>query len=147
MVATDIFTNSVRLGEHETTGLLPVGFEFERLGARFDHFYVSSDGFITFTHGSNGASSRARIWLADDPARLGGGLVSYEVRGPAPRRWLVVSLTEADPGSASVLVVVHERTGIVEVGPAGQSFGEPTIRQLDRFQSSASRMNSARKMG
>jgi hypothetical protein len=147
MTGTDHSTNSIRLGEHETTGLLPVGFEFERQGGRYDHFDVSSDGFITFTRSSGREPSRARIRLAGEPARLGGGSVRYEVRGQPPRRRLVVSVAPVGPEAATLLVTVHERTGIVEVGPTGQSFGEPTIRQLDRFQSSASRVNSARKIG
>lgn len=144
---TDTTANSVLLGEHETTGLLPVGFEFERHGARYDHFDVSTDGFITFVRGSRRGSPPARVSLAEERSRLGGGRVTYEVRGVAPRRRLVVSLTDDGPLAASLRVTVHERTGIVDVGPAGQSFGEPTIRQLDRAQSPPSRVNSARKMG
>ena len=116
MTEADNSTNSVRLGEHETTGLLPVGFEFERQGGRYDHFDVSSDGFITFASGFGRKSALARVPLADEPARLGGGVVRYEVRGMAPRRWLVVSLTGAGTQAATLVVTVHERTGIVEVG-------------------------------
>jgi hypothetical protein len=147
ILGTDTTANSVLLGEHETTGLLPVGFEFERHGDRYDHFDVSTDGFITFVRGSRRGSPPARVWLVEEQARLGGGRVTYEVRGVAPRRRLVVSLTDDGPLAATLRVTVHERTGIVDVGPAGQSLGEPTIRQLDRAQSSPSRVNSARKMG
>jgi hypothetical protein len=142
----EITANSIMLGEHETTGLLPVGFEFERYGAKYDHFDVSTDGFITFARGTRHAGLPGRVSLAGEGTRLGGGRVTYEVRGVAPRRRLMVSLEEG-PAAAAVRVTVHERTGIVEVGSGAQSFGEPTIRQLDMVHSSRSRANSARKIG
>jgi hypothetical protein len=147
MMEADTTANSVRLGEHETTGLLPVGFEFERQGLRYDHFDVSTDGLISFVRGSRRGSPPARLWLVEEGARLGGRRVTYEVLGLAPRRRLVVALTEDGPMAATLRVTVHERTGIVDVGSEGQSLGEPTIRQLDSAQSSASRVNSARKIG
>jgi hypothetical protein len=143
----EVTANAIRLGEHETTGLLPVGFEFERQGARYDHFDVSTDGFITFARGPRHGDRPARVRLLEDWTRFGKGRVTYEVRGMAPRRRLVVSLAEEGPRAATLQVTVHERTGIVEVGPAGQSLGEPTIRQLDIVHSSPSRANSARKIG
>lgn len=73
--------------------------------------------------------------------------MTYGVRGTVPRRRLVVFLTEDCPLSATVQVTVHERTGIVEVDSSGQSFGEPTMRQLDVVQSSPSRVSSTRKIG
>ncbi len=141
--------NAIVLGEHETTGPLPVGFEFERFGARYDHFDLSTDGFIRFGGGSYRAGSDGCLPLgADALSRLGGGRVTYEMRGSAPRRRLVVSFTEPGMFRATLQLIVYERTGIVEVreGP-GQSLGDPTIRQLDIAQPSGSRANSARKIG
>jgi hypothetical protein len=147
MSEAEVMTNSILLDEHETTGPLPVGFEFERQGARYDHFDVSSEGFITFVRGTSRPSRPGRVRLVEERTRFGGGRVAYGVRGIAPRRRLVVSLTEDGRFSATFQVTVHERTGIVEVGSGGQSFGEPTIRQLDMVHFSPSRANSARKMG
>jgi hypothetical protein len=118
MFEAEVTANSVLLGEHETTGLLPVGFEFERHGATYDLFDVSTDGFITFARASHRGSPPARVRLVEGKPRLGGGRVSYEVRGLAPRRWLLISLTEAGSLGATLRVTVHERTGIVDVGPA-----------------------------
>jgi hypothetical protein len=143
----EITANSILLAEHETTGLLPVGFEFERYGAKYDHFDVSTDGFITFVRGTRQAGLAGRVWLAGERTRLGGSRLTYEVRGVAPRRRLMVSLVEEGPAASAVKVTVHERTGIVEVGSGAQSLGEPTIRQLDMVHSSRSRANSARKIG
>jgi hypothetical protein len=123
MFETGIRANSVLLGEHATTGLLPVGFEFERHGATYDHFDVSTDGFITFARVSSRGSPPASVRLVDERTRLGGGRVTYEVQGTAPRRYLVVSLTEDGSLAASLRVTVHERTGIVDVGPAVRASG------------------------
>lgn len=139
--------SSILLCEHETTGLLPVGFEFERCGARYDHFDVSTQGFIAFTLGPHAVARSGRVWLVDERSRLGGGRVIYEVRGIAPRRRLVVSLAEDGPLGTSLQVAVHERTGIVEVSRGDQSLGDPTIRQLDIVHASPSRTNSTRKIG
>ena len=147
MLESEVATNSILLGEHETTGLLPVGFEFERQGARYDHFDVSTEGFITFVRGTRRASPPGHVRLVDERPRIGGGRVTYGVRGTVPRRRLVVFLTEDCPLSATVQVTVYERTGIVEVDSSGQSFGEPTMRQLDVVQSSPSRASSTRKIG
>jgi hypothetical protein len=141
--------NTIVLGEHETTGPLPVGFEFERYGVQYDRFALSTDGFIRFDGRSHRAPGDPCLRLAiDGRHRLVGGRVAYEVRGSAPRRRLVISLAEPGMPRAELYLVVHERTGIVEVRDAGdQSLGDPTIRQLDMAQPSVPRANSARKIG
>ena len=147
MLETEVMANSILLKEHETTGLLPVGFEFEGQGVKYDHFDVSAEGFITFARGTRHASPPGCVRLVEERLRIGGGRLTYGVRGSAPRRRLVVFLAEDGPLSATVQVTVHERTGIVEVDSGGQSFGDPTIRQLDVVQSSPSRSSSTRKIG
>lgn len=139
---------SIVLGEHETTGLLPVGFEFEWRGTRYDRFGLSTDGFLMFGREGRRSGAGARVPLpGQSGSSLRGGCVTYEVQGNAPRRRLTVSLAEAEPASGTLEIAVNERTGIVEVWRTGQSFGDPTIRQLDIDQSSPSRANSARKIG
>jgi hypothetical protein len=140
--------NTIMLGEHETTGPLPVGFEFERYGVQYDRFSLSTDGFIRFDGRSYRAQGAGSLRLAvEGRNRVGGGRVAYEVRGSAPRRRMVVSFLEPCMPRAGLQMVVHERTGIVEVDAGDQSFGEPTIRQLDIVQPSAPWANSARKIG
>jgi hypothetical protein len=137
------------LGEHETTGPLPVGFEFERFGTRYDHFDLSSDGFVRFSSGLSHGDKDDRLPLgAGARSRLGGGWVTYEVRGSAPRRRLVVSIAGQGVLRATLQLILYERTGIVEVrDESGQSLGDPTIRQLDITQPPGCRANSARKIG
>ncbi|HEY7482059.1 MAG TPA: hypothetical protein VH680_16220 [Gemmatimonadales bacterium] len=145
----DATANAIVLGEHETTGLLPVGFQFESFGVQYDRFDLSTDGYVRFGNGSCPAGADGCLPL--DPegrSPLGRGKVAYEVRGSAPRRRLVVSF--AGPGApiAGLQLIVYERTGIVELREAsGQSLGDPTIRQLDIDQPLLSRANSARKIG
>ena len=74
--------------------------------------------------------------------------MTYEMRGSAPRRRLVVSFAGPGVVPATLQLIVYERTGIVEVREgSGQSLGDPTMRQLDIAQPSGSGANSARKIG
>jgi hypothetical protein len=140
--------NALFLGEHQTTGPLPVGFVFEHSGARYDHFDLSTDGFIGFGSGPYPGGVGARLPLeAVGGSRLGGGRVAYEVRGSAPRRRLVLSFADLRLRQATLQLVVYERTGMIQVRRGGQSLGVPTIRQLDSFHPSSLRANSARKIG
>jgi hypothetical protein len=145
----DATANAIALGEHETTGPLPVGFEFERLGTRYDHFELSTDGFVRFGRGPSHGDRDNRLPLgASARSRLGGGWVTYEMRGSAPRRRLVVSFAGQGALRARLQLIVYERTGIVEARDgSGQSLGDPTIRQLDIAQPAGCRANSARKIG
>lgn len=140
--------NPIVLGEHETTGPLPVGFEFEHSGATYDHFDLSTDGFIGFRSGMYRGGADACLPLEPVTAcRLGGGRVAYEVRGSAPRRRLVVSFADLRLLHATLQLIVYERTGMIEVRGPGQSLGDPTMRQLDIVHPPGSRTNSARKIG
>jgi hypothetical protein len=145
----DATANAIVLSEHETTGLLPVGFEFELVGTRYDHFDLSTDGFVRFGSGSCHDDSDDRLPLgAGARSWLGGGRVTYEMRGSAPRRRLVVSFAGRGVLRVRLQLIVYERTGIIEVRDgSGQSLGDPTIRQLDIAQPSGPGANSARKMG
>jgi hypothetical protein len=140
--------NPMFLGEHDTTGPLPVGFQFEHFGRNYDHFDLSTDGFIGFRSGSYQSGMDACLPLeAVGACRLGGGRVAYEVRGSAPRRRLVVSFADLRLLHSTLQLIVYERTGMIEVREGGQSLGDPTIRQLNIVQPSRSRANSARKIG
>ena len=129
--------NVIELGEHQTTGPLPLEFEFEFFGVRYAWFNLSSDGLLTFsTHSSprcSGSHSKERFYpIRDDLGNfialgwtdvdsLGRKRVAYEIRGAVQRRRLILSCT-ALPGVLGVGVrpiaaqlVLHERTGMVDV--------------------------------
>jgi hypothetical protein len=129
--------NMTDLGEGQTTGPLPLGFEFEFFGVRYSSFDLSADGFMTFgTHsfpcypGSH--PRRCFIPLSadlDNFIALGwteGGTpsrrqVAYEVRGAAPRRRLILSFTLVPQSPENALetmtaqLVLHERTGMIDI--------------------------------
>lgn len=148
----------VDLGEDQTTGPLPLGFEFEFFGVRYTWFDLSSDGFITFGTSSppgcpdDGPRSRFIPLNADlnnfialgwtDVCPLGRSHVAYEVRGTAHRRRLVLSLTPVPPspgdglGTMTAQLVLHERTGMIDVHTTRQdSVGYRVIQEAVRFTS------------
>ena len=128
--------NMVDLGEDQTTGPVPLGFEFEFFGMRYTWFDLSSDGFMTFgTHPF--ANFIALGWT--DVGPLGRRQVAYEVRGPSQRRRLVLSFTLVPPspqnglGTMTAQLVLHERTGMIDVHtkrhePVGYRVSQEAVR-------------------
>lgn len=125
--------NVLELGEHQTTGPLPLNFEFEFFGIRYAWFKLSSDGLVTFPSPSTLPHARQRscpgrdargnfIALGwSDVDSLGRKRVAYEIRGAEQRRRLVLSCS-ALPGvpgtgmpAVAAQLVLHERTGMVDV--------------------------------
>ena len=127
----------VDLGEDQTTGPLPLGFEFELFGVRYTWFDLSSDGFMTLgTHPfpyCPGSHSRSRfIPLNPDLNNFialgwtegytpGRRQVTYEVRGIEQRHRLVLSFRAAPAppaeghGLMSAQLILHERTGMIDL--------------------------------
>lgn len=141
----------VDLGDDQTTGPLPLGFEFEFFGVRYTWFDLSSDGFITFGTQSSPGSAQPRSGFiplnADlnnfialgwtDVCPLGPRHVAYEVRGAAQRRRLVLAFVAASPagglGTMTAQLVLHERTGMIDVhtarhDPAGHRVNYEAVR-------------------
>jgi hypothetical protein len=120
----DPIAHTLELRQDQTTGPLPLGFEFELFGVRYTWFELSSDGFMTF--GPDPSPSRPGclrpnrfipvdadqnnfIALGVPESRPAGPrVVAYEVRGAPGRRRLVLSLGE-------VRLLLHERTGMIDV--------------------------------
>ncbi|HEV8456216.1 MAG TPA: hypothetical protein VGQ24_15055 [Gemmatimonadales bacterium] len=148
--------NIVDLGEGQTTGPLPLGFEFEFFGVGYTWFDLSSDGFLTFgTHSfpcCPGSHPRSRFiplsadlnnfialgWT--DGCRLSRRQVAYEVRGAAQRRRLVLSLSRvpASPedglGTLTAQLVLHERTGMIDIYTTRQDLVASRVdREAIRF--------------
>jgi len=117
----------VDLSEDQTTGPLPLGFEFEFFGVRYSWFDLSSDGFMTFgTHWSpfiplNDDLNNFIALGWTDVCPLSRRQVAYEVRGAAQRRRLVLSLSGAPAspkdglGRMTAQLVLHERTGMIDI--------------------------------
>jgi hypothetical protein len=133
----DPTSNAVDLGQDQTTGPLPLGFEFEFFGVRYTWFDLSADGFMTFgTDSSPGCSDsdpRSRFiplnaelnnFLAlgwADGCPFGRTKAFYEVRGAPERRRLVLSFAGIPPSREGAMgpmiaqLVLHERTGMIDV--------------------------------
>jgi hypothetical protein len=142
----DPTANMTALGEGQATGPLPLGFEFEFFGVRYTWFDLSSDGFMTF-----GTQPRRRfIPLSADlnnfialgwanGCTLSRRQVAYEMRGAGRRRRLVLSFTlvprfpEHGPGRMAAQLVLHERTGMIDVhttrrDPVGYRVSQEAVR-------------------
>jgi PKD repeat protein len=96
---------SVSLGDDAVSAALPIGFTFSFYGINYTNFYISSNGFITFSAGStngccNGltiptaASPNAFIALAwnDLNPSINTPTINYTTSGTSPNRKLVVNI-------------------------------------------------------
>lgn len=140
----------VDLGEDQTTGPLPLGFEFEFFGVQYTWFDLSSGGFMTFgtpSPSGSGSDPRSRFiplnadlnnfialgWADGCPP--GPRQVAYETRGVPHRRRLVLSFTgipaspEAGLGPMAAQLVLHERTGMIDVHTTRQDPVANRVRQ------------------
>lgn len=141
----------LELGEDQTTGPRPLGFEFEFFGERYISFDLSSEGFMTFGTrlssdwylGSRFISPYALnnfITLGwTDVGLLGRRNVAYEVRGAPERHRLVLSFArvpaspDAGLGMMIAQLVLHERTGMIDVhttrrDPVANSVRQESVR-------------------
>ncbi len=133
----DPTANTLELQEEQTTGPLPLGFEFEFFGVYYTRFDLASNGFIAFGNSTrrgclHSAPHLPSILLNEDFGNSigvwyfdalppGAWRISYEVRGNAQRRRLVISVrpiagaSEIDGRPMTAQVILHERTGMIEV--------------------------------
>ncbi len=101
----------VTLDDDELTAALPIGFEFGFYGNIYTEFYISSNGFITFSdEGEDGCCNGQSIPDTNEPNNLiafdwndinpeDGGTMRYTTIGTAPNRILIMdwdSVTHID---------------------------------------------------
>jgi hypothetical protein len=132
----DPTTTVVDLGQEQSTGPLPLGFEFEFFGGRYTLFDLSSEkdaraplvswllrfprsSFLPLNVNADLNSFIALGW--SDGCSSGRSQVAYEVRGLPQRRRLVLSFTRIPPfpadgmGTMMAQLILHERTGMIDV--------------------------------
>lgn len=137
----DPSANPVTLGDDQTTGPRPIGFEFEFFGVRYTQFNLSSNGFITFEGDSPSGCCSGGVIPSDDGLNNlialawtdlyppGGGQIAYELRGTAPRRRLVISFVgipwccEVGSSRLTSQLILHERKGVIEIHTTHQDPG------------------------
>ncbi len=131
----DPTTNVIDLGPEQSTGPLALGFEFEFFGMRYTLFELSSEKdaraplvswVLRFPRSRSLPLSMNPVpggFIAlgwSDGCPPGRSQVAYEVRGAGQRRRLVLSFTvppcpDGEPGTLTAQLVLHERTGMIDV--------------------------------
>jgi hypothetical protein len=135
---------TVSLGDDALSGALPIDFSFSFWGTNYTDFFISSNGFITFTGGSpNGCCSGQLLPSTTTPNNLiafswddlnpgNGGqpttnVIRYQTVGIAPNRILVMEFFNVDHFSSgnNVTTQVHliESTGCIEIHTTTQPDG------------------------
>jgi hypothetical protein len=108
----------VILGDDAMSGALPIGFSFNFYGADYTDFFISSNGFITFTGGQDDGCCTggvlptssdennliALVWEDLDPDSGNDGTIRYETIGVAPDRILVMEYVDVPYWGSSTTV-------------------------------------------
>ncbi len=125
---------SLTLSDDQMTTALPIGFSFRYFCNNYTNFYVSSNGFITFSASQaptgtntaipNNAAPNNMIALAWDDLNpsVGSGTVQYTTLGTAPNRRLVVSFNNiryyalfGTSNAVTAQLVLYETTNVIEM--------------------------------
>jgi N-acetylneuraminic acid mutarotase len=122
-------------------GNVPIGFSLTFYGKTYTSLGISTNGFISFnSRAEDGCCVGRTIPLADDfnnviaaawtdLSTAGGGLISYETRGRAPSRYLIVSYQdvpwccETGTNRVSTQIILYEGSNAIEIHTANQSAG------------------------
>lgn len=127
----DINGTIVPLGDDQVSGALPIGFDFDFFGEEYQNFYISSNGFITFSSGvNNGCCSGLPLPTADGIDNIiafawedinpnAGGTIRYETIGAAPNRTLVMEFDNVpyfgNSGAVTSQVHLYEGSNRIEI--------------------------------
>jgi hypothetical protein len=133
---TGPFRHVLALGDDETSGPLPIGFEFSFFGHPYTAFNVSANGFVGFDPQMPDGCCDGGVIPSDDGLDdlialawtdlypPGGGSISYETRGAAPQRRLIVSFTGVpvfgETATVTSQLILREREGAIEIHTAHQ---------------------------
>jgi hypothetical protein len=127
--------DTVILMDEEVSGALPIGFPFEFFDSTYTSFYISSNGFVTFTSTSNTGCCDGQMipdvnqpnnliaiaWADLDPSS--GGTIMYKTEGTAPNRKLTVTFLNVPHYNSmftavTAQLVLYEGTHYIEIHTA-----------------------------
>ena len=122
---------NVTLSDDQLSGGLPIGFTFNFYCVDYTTFYISSNGFLTFTGASgNGCCTGQTLPDAAAPNNLiafawedlnpsSGGTITYATFGTAPNRTLVTSFNSVPhfggANNVTVQVILYEGSNEIEI--------------------------------
>lgn len=129
---------NVTLGNDQVSSALPIGFTFNFFCINYTQFYISSNGFITFSSAStsgccsgqaipNAAAPNNLIALAwEDYDPSAGGTINYFTTGTAPNRQLIVNFTNVPHfggggGPLTGQIVLYETTNVIDIQITSQT--------------------------
>ena len=119
------------LSDDNTVGPFNIGFTFPFFGNFYNSFWLSSNGFMTFTSPSGSFLGNANIpngaqpnniiaWAWDDMNFNAGGTVNYYLGGTAPNQYMVINFINVPhfagaPGTEVSVQVVIYQSGLIEI--------------------------------
>jgi len=134
-MASPITGTPVSLLDDELSAALPIGFNFDFFGTSYSNFYISSNGFITFSPQPDGCCSGQSLpdpvgpnhliafaWEDLDPGNGGqpaANLIQYTTTGVAPNRVLISEFFNVDHfvngNNVTTQVMLYETSNIIEI--------------------------------
>ncbi|MES2800793.1 MAG: HYR domain-containing protein [Bacteroidota bacterium] len=121
---------TVPLFDDILSGILPIGFNFDFYNTTYSNFYISSNGFVSFSNEPNGCCSGQFLPNTFQPNNLiafawedinpgAGGAVEYFTTGIAPNRQLVVNFLSVPHfgggNNVTSQLVLNETSNIIEI--------------------------------
>ena len=124
---------NVSLSNDQLSNCLPIGFPFKFFCVDYKNFYISSNGFISFTAGTGHGCCAGQVlpaaaapnnlialaWEDLDPNA--GGTISYQTIGTTPNRILIVNFANvrhrggAPTHPVTGQILLYETTNVIEV--------------------------------
>lgn len=146
IVPTSTSESGVSLGDDQTSGVYPIGFQFLYFCTTYTSFVISSNGFMSFNLAcGNGCCAGqslpnsstsidnliAGAWADLNPGN--GGTVSYATIGTIPNRTLCVNFTNvpffSGGGSVSFQIRLMETSNIIEIHTTNISSNSYAVTQ------------------
>ncbi|NER12077.1 T9SS type B sorting domain-containing protein [Leptobacterium flavescens] len=152
----DISANGtvVPLEDDEVSAALPIGFDFAFYGNRYTEFYISSNGFITFSdEGEDGCCSGDELPDTNEPNNMiafdwtdinpeDGGTIRYTTIGTAPNRILIVDFDEVayydtSPDPTNTQVKLFEGSNRIEIHSTTLDSGNDKTQGIENIDGTA----------